>query len=72
MQLYILIHYVYRLYSKINTDRWHVTRRKLVIGKPEQETGLADGGVADDDELEQIIVLGFLKCHFDCKIYYNC
>lgn len=38
------------------TDGGHVADGEGVLGEAEQQAGLADARVADDDELEQVVV----------------
>ena len=43
--------------AEVYADCCHVVLGELVVGETEEETGFADGGVADDDVFEEVVVL---------------
>jgi hypothetical protein len=46
---------------KVNTDGADVAVDVGVISEPEEEAGLADGGVADQEKLEQVVTANQIK-----------
>lgn len=62
----------------ILTDSGHVADGEAILSETQQDTGLADTRVANDDELKQVVIaclLGstlaaFVLCHLNLNILY--
>ena len=54
--------------AKVDSDRRRVVLDEVIVGEPDEKAGLSDARVAEQDELEQVVVL--LAPQSLCHVYY--
>ena len=54
--------------QELLTDCGHVAGGELVFGEAQQNAGFSDGAVADNDQLDQVVVLLLCSCRVHFRI----
>ena len=54
--------------AKVDSDRRRIVLNEVIVSKPHEKAGLSDARVAEQDELEQVVIL--LAPQSLCHVYY--
>ena len=68
---YTIIAYSFQWGEDELTYRGHVTSGELVLWEAKKDTGFSNGGVPNDDEFDQVVVILFTGLHFNLIIIIN-